>query len=179
MDYEILKSTVKFKGKVLTLRVDEVRTPSGQIVEREILSHFGAVGMVPLLENGDIIMVEQYRHAVSSTILEIPAGKLTPGEDPLSCARRELVEEIGMEAGGLTRLAEFYTTPCYSNEYLYLYLATDLRKMSGVEPEEEITGVKQIPLDEALNLILASKIQDGKTIAGICLAKLFLERQQR
>ncbi len=172
-----MKSSVKFKGKVLTLRVDEVRTPSGQIVEREVLSHFGAVGMVPLLENGEIILVEQYRHAVSSSILEIPAGKLTRGENPLSCARRELIEEIAMEAGKLIKLAEFYTTPGYSNEYFYLYLATDLKKVEGTEPEEEITGVKQILLDEALNLILASKIQDGKTIAGLCLAKFYLQRQ--
>jgi ADP-ribose pyrophosphatase len=179
VDYEVLKSTVKFKGKVLTLRVDEVRMPSGHIAEREVLSHFGAVGMVPLLESGEIVLVEQYRHAISSAILEIPAGKLTPGEDPLSCAGRELIEEIGMEAGKLLKLAEFYTTPGYSNEYFYLYLATDLRKIGGVEPEEEITGVKQIPLEEALNLIFASKIQDGKTIAGLCLAKLYLGRQQK
>lgn len=179
MDYEVLKSTVKFKGKVLALRVDEIRMPSGQIAEREVLSHFGAVGMVPLLGNGEIILVEQYRHAISDTILEIPAGKLTAGEDPLSCARRELIEEIGMEAGKLLKLAEFYTTPGYSNEYFYLYLATDLKKVAGIKPEEEIIGTKQIPLDEALNLVFASKIQDGKTIAGLCLAKLYLGRQQK
>lgn len=174
MDYKVIKSELKFKGKVLALRVDEVRMPSGRLAEREVISHLGAVGMVPLLDTGEVILVEQYRHPVSGYLLEIPAGKLTKGEDPLGCARRELKEEIGMEPGELIKLAQFYTTPGYSDEYFHLYLAKNLKENRIGQAEEEIVGIERIPLDKALKLIDEGKIEDGKTIAGLCLAKLYL-----
>lgn len=174
MEYKVTRSEVKFKGKVLTLKVDEVTTPSGRKVEREVISHFGAVGMVPLLDTGEVILVKQYRHPVSGYILEIPAGKLARGEDPAQCAQRELKEEIGMEAGELVKLAQFYTTPGYSNEYFHLFLAKNLSENKMGEVEEEIVGTERMPLDKALKLIDEGKIEDGKTIAGLCLTKLHL-----
>lgn len=181
MDYVVVKSEVKFKGKVLTLRVDEVRMPSGRVADREVISHFGAVGMVPLLDTGEVILVKQYRHPVKGYLLEIPAGKLAKNEDPLECARRELKEEIGMEAGELIKLTQFYTTPGYSNEYFHLYLAKNLkpclptgRESRMGQVEEEIVGTERMPLDKALELIDEGKIEDGKTIAGLCLTKLHL-----
>ena len=174
MDYKVVKSEVKFKGKVLTLRVDEVRMPSGRVADREVISHFGAVGMVPLLDTGEVILVKQYRHPVKGYLLEIPAGKLTKNEDPLECARRELKEEIGMEAGELIKLAQFYTTPGYSNEFFHLYLAKNLKENRMGQVEEEIVGTERMPLNKVLKLIDEGKIEDGKTIAGLCLTKLHL-----
>lgn len=175
MTYKPISSKVIFRGKVLTVKVDVLESPSGRVVEREVVEHRGAVGMVPVRDNGEVILVDQYRHAVKGDLLEIPAGKLDPGERPVDCARRELVEEIGYEASEVRELARFYTTPGYSNEYFHLFLVRGLTEAAQGEVEEEITGTVSLTFEAALKMIGEGGIEDGKTIAALCLAKTFLE----
>lgn len=175
--YKILKSETKYKGKVLHLVVDRIKFPDGREAERESILHFGAVGLVPITDKDEVILVRQYRHALKDYLLEIPAGKLSKGEDPLKCAERELQEEIGEKANKIVKLAEFFTSPGYSNEYFYLYLALDLEesKLKSEDIEEEFMEIVKIPMSEVFKKIDEGKICDGKTIAGLCLAKLYLD----
>lgn len=177
MDYKIVASESKFKGEILDVRVDQVVLPSGRKAEREVISHKGAVGLIPITEDNNLILVRQYRHPISGELIEIPAGKLDSGEKPIECARRELCEETGMISDKLTELAQFYTTPGYSNEFFYLYLAECLKTVDYHEqPEEEIIGTMTLTFDKALDMIDSQEIKDGKTIAAICLAKIYLDR---
>lgn len=174
-EYVKLGTRSVFKGHILSVSIDQVRMPSGRVVEREIVSHGGAVGIVPITGAGEIIMVSQYRHPVGGMLLEIPAGKLDPGETPEECAERELIEEICMAPGRLIKLATFFTTPGYSNEVFHLFMADQLvEKHSGLT-EEEIESVVKIPLNEAVRMITDGTIEDGKTIAAVGLAKIRLE----
>ena len=177
MDYKTVASESKFKGEILDVRVDQVVLPSGRKAEREVVSHKGAVGLIPITADNNLILVRQYRHPISGELIEIPAGKLDKGEKPVDCARRELCEETGMTSDKITELARFYTTPGYSNEFFYLYLAECLKTADLHEqPEEEIVGTMTITFDQALNMIDSEEIKDGKTIAAICLAKIHLDR---
>ena len=173
--YETLGSKKVFSGRILSLNVDEVRMPSGRVVEREFVSHGGAVGIVPVTDAMEIIMVSQYRHPVGGTLLEIPAGKLDAGETPEECAWRELVEETCMAPGRLLKLATFYTTPGYSNEVFHLFLADGLYEEHSELTEEDIEGVVKVPLEEAVRMITDGTIEDGKTIAAVGLVKIRLE----
>ncbi len=173
--YEIIGSRVVYKGSILTLRVDDVRMPSGRVAEREIVTHSGAVGIVPLTDKGEIIMVNQYRHAVSASLKEIPAGKLDPGETPEACARRELIEETGFAPGRLVHLTTFYTTPGYSNEIFHLFVADELKPESSDLTEEEIESIEYLSLAEAVSQIDSGVIEDGKTVAAIGLVKIWLD----
>src|SRR3972149_858261 len=175
--YEIVSSEVVFEGKVLSLSVDKVRFPTGEIHERETVRHKGAVGIVAVTNDYKVILVEQYRHPVEGALLEIPAGKLDPGEDPLDCVSRELAEETGSTCEKIIKLAEFYTTPGYSDELFYLYLGLGLREGEREEgrEEEQDLEVTKVPLDEALLMISSGEIRDGKTIAGLTLAERYLQ----
>ncbi len=172
--HETLERKTVFEGKVLRLYLDRVRLPDGVEAEREVVLHWGAVGMVPLDERGGVFLVRQYRHATGKDLLEIPAGKLAEKEDPLRCARRELMEEIGYDAGEFTALASFYTSPGFSDEKLHLYLARDLRPASAEADEDEFLEVVHMPLTQAMSMISRGEIEDSKTIVGISLTVLFL-----
>ncbi|MFA5867842.1 MAG: NUDIX hydrolase [Actinomycetota bacterium] len=174
-DYEVIGSKSVFNGEVLKVRVDEVRMPSGKIVEREVITHGGAVGIIPVTDDNKIILVEQYRHAVDKMLLEIPAGKLDPGETPEDCARRELIEETGQAPGRLIPISSFFTSPGYSNEIFHLYAAEDLSVEVADEPEEEIVGTVDVTVAEAIKMIDDGRIEDGKTIAAIGMIKIYLE----
>jgi ADP-ribose pyrophosphatase len=169
-DYETLSTRQVFDGYVVRLYVDEVRQPDGKVVEREVVRHWGAVGIVALDGAGNIYMVKQYRHAPGEVLHEIPAGKLLPGEDPLACAQRELKEEVGAKAARWTFLCRFYTSPGFSDEVLHLYLAEDLTEGESCPEEDEFLEVYRVGLDEALRMIDAGVIRDSKTIVGITLA---------
>lgn len=172
--YEVVSSETKFEGKIITTKLDLVRMPDGSIHERELVEHQGAVGMVPLTKDGEVILVKQYRHPTQQELLEIPAGKLRKDEDPHACASRELIEETGF-SGKLSKVAEFYTSPGYSNEYFHLFVATDLKETGHKPSDEEITELVRIPLSAALEMIGRGEIRDGKSIAGLCLAERYLE----
>lgn len=173
--HELLHRRTVFEGKVVRLYVDRVRLPDGREAEREVVLHWGAVGMVPLDAEGRVILVRQYRHAPGEKLLEIPAGKLYPGEEPLQCAQRELLEEVGCRAGRWVKLASFYTSPGFSDEMLHLYLALELQEGEASPEEDEFLEVVRISLDRALMLVKEGEIKDSKTVAGLALAALYGE----
>jgi len=170
-DYQVVDSRKVFQGKIFTIFVDDVRMPGGKVVEREILAHAGAVGIVPVTADNKVILVEQYRHATKGRIWEIPAGKLDSEEDPLDCAIRELEEETGAKTDKMEKIAEFYNAPGYSNERFHLYLA----RVTAIGPakpdgdEEEDMRVRQVPLAEALSAVDTGEINDAKSIIGLLM----------
>lgn len=173
-DHEVLASEQVFDGKVVKLFLDDVRLPDGRTARWERVSHPGAVGMVPLTAEGEVLMVRQYRHAVRGVLLEIPAGKLDRDEPPEDCARRELAEEVGMRAGELTKLAEFYNSPGFSDEYFHLYLARDLTPEHGEAEPDEFLEVERFRLDELLAMVASGELVDAKSILGVTLTHLLL-----
>jgi len=173
-DHRLLERKAIFEGKVVRLYLDRVLLPDGQEAEREVVSHWGAVGMVPVTAEGEVILVRQYRHATGEDLLEIPAGKLLPGEDPLHCARRELEEETGRRAERWHRLASFYTSPGFSDEILHLFLATELREGVFQPDEGEFLEIVTMPLEVALSLVAGGEVKDSKTVAGLALAYMHL-----
>lgn len=172
MDYreKTLESHRIFEGKIIKVRLDKVQLSDGRESEREIVEHVGAVAIVPVDGNNRVYLVSQYRKPLEKMLLEIPAGKLEPGEDPLECARRELVEEIGYYPGQMRQIAFYYSSPGFSDEAIYLYLATELEPRESPGEEGEFLDLHSMPLDEALDKIMAQEIDDGKTIAGLLLA---------
>jgi len=173
-----LRSETLYNGTVFNLVVDEVEYPSGNRSVREVAEHPGGAVVVPLLDDGSVLLVNQFRYPVKKNLFELPAGKLAAGEDPKVCAARELEEETGYTAGTLTKLTAIYTTPGFCTEQLHLYVATDLKKLptgQRLEEGEMDLTVKAIPIDEVIQMIEDQVIVDGKTICGIFM----VERQIR
>ncbi len=174
-----ISSKLVFSGRVIRLRVDEVALePDGRKSSREVVDHPGAVAVVPVLPDGRVVLVRQYRYAAGEELTEIPAGTLYPGEDPEACARRELAEETGRKAAGLEGLGSFYTSPGFSGELIHIYLAR-LADDSGGEPhpdEDERLEAFAVPLDEALSLADGGCLRDAKTAVGLLLAARRLGR---
>ena len=168
-----------FKGEIVELYVDKVKLPNNKIVTREKVAHPGAVGIVPISKEGKIMLVKQFRYPLGSTLLEIPAGKLGKGEDPRDCAARELKEEIGAEGGRLIHLVEFYTSPGFCNEILYLYLAINFEKRGNNLDSDEFLQIVELKMIDALSFIKNGKIKDAKTIIGILLARDYLKRDAK
>ena len=162
-----LSSTVKYKGKVLSLREDEVELPDKSKSMREVVEHNGAVGVAAITENKEIILVKQFRSGIKRVTLELPAGKLEIGEEPLECGKRELTEETGYKAKKYKKLTSFATSPAILEEIIHLYLAKDLTK-GEVNPDAgEFVETVVLPLDKAKEMVLSGEIEDGKTIIGI------------
>ena len=181
-EYELVKHSKIYEGKVFNVVVDDIRYPSGNHSIREIVEHPGGAVIVPVLPSGKILLVEQFRYPVGSRLLELPAGKLDPNEDPQTCARRELVEETGYEANKLLELSTIYTTPGYSNERLWIFLAEDVTPHSGgrrPEEGEQTMTLHPVSLAEAAEMIVRKEIIDGKTVTGIFLATEHLRRKNR
>jgi len=156
-----------YDGRILNFRVDEVSIENGKVASREIVEHRGAAAIVPILEGGNVILVRQYRYAVSSELLEIPAGTLEPGEEPTDCAKRELEEETGYTCHSIAKVLECFVAPGYSTEKIHIYLAKGLTKtQTRLEEDEKIT-IDTVPFETALAKIRSGEIQDAKTIAGL------------
>ena len=172
MSFEtVLASERVYEGRILNLRVDEIRTPAGVEALREIVENGGAVAVVALDEQQRVVLVRQYRHAVRGLVIEVPAGKLDGDEDPLEGAARELREETGFRAGRYERLGSFYPAPAWSTELVYLYLATHLTP-GPMQPEaDEALELLRVPLAEAIAMIHSGAIIDGKSIAALLLAQ--------
>lgn len=167
----VLSSERPFQGKLLTLRVDRVALPSGYETAREVVEHPGAVGIVPLLPDGRVVLVRQYRHAVGAALLEIPAGTLDQaGESPAAAAARELTEETGYRAAALTPLASFFTAPGFCTEQLTVFLATGLTHGEQQEMDDEDITIETVVLDDVPALIARGELRDAKTIAGLLAA---------
>ncbi len=175
-----LHSEPAFSGKLLKLRIDTVELPNGRQASREIVEHPGATAIVPLDEDGNVLLVRQWRHPIGQVTLEIPAGTLDPKETVEHCARRELVEETGYFPGRLEKLGSIYPSPGYSNEQIVLFLASKLQHQ-GQQPHpqadpswapdpDESLQTAAIPLREAVQRCTAGAISDAKSVAGILLA---------
>ena len=169
-----LRSERRYSGRVFNLVVDEVEYASGNRGVREIAEHQGGAVVIPLLDDGSVLLVNQFRYPLKKNIYELPAGKLDPGEDPKACAARELEEETGYTAGTLRKLTAIYTTPGFCTEQLHLFVATDLKKLptgQRLEEGEADLTVKAFSLKEVIEMIEDQIIVDGKTICGILLAE--------
>lgn len=165
-----ISSRLLHEGRHFSFLRDEVELPNGLKTYRDIVRHPGAVAIVPVLPDGRIVLVRQYRYAAGKPLLEIPAGTLEEGENPLECARRELIEETGYEASELTAILSCYMAPGYSDEVIHFYEARGLREV-GMSPEEdESIEVEVSELGEIIRMIEENIIEDAKTIIGIrCL----------
>ncbi len=155
----------------MTLRIDTIRLSNGESYTKEIVEHRGAVAIVPFLDAATVLMVRQYRIAVGKQLLEIPAGTLERGEDLDACAARELEEEIGYQAGTLTRLFSQYLAPGYSDEVLHAYRATNLVETAQANEIDEQIEVVAVPTADVQSMILDGRICDAKSIAAllVCL----------
>jgi ADP-ribose pyrophosphatase len=167
VEEKTISSRYIFKGRAFNVRVDTVTNATGQETTREIVEHNECVTVVPVDSNGDILMVRQFRKAIEKDLLEIPAGGIDPGEDPPTAVKRELQEEIGYLPGKIVRLGGFYSTPGFCNEYLYLYLATDLKPSRLYA--EDTPGIETVKIKprQILKLIRSGEICDSKSIAGL------------
>ena len=166
-----------YAGRVVTLNVETVTLPNGVTVDLEIIHHPGAAAVVPMKDQETVVLIRQYRHAAGGFILEIPAGKLNPGEDPRDCAARELEEEIGYRAGAFELLTSVLTTPGFTDEVIHIYRGTGLIKGRQNLGHDEVLEVIEMPLAEAIRAIHKGTIRDGKTIVGLQTAFL-LQRSQ-
>lgn len=162
-------------GRVFSLVQEEITLPNGFTTTLEVIRHPGAAAMVALLEGKEVLLIRQYRHAVGSYIWEIPAGTLSPGEEPLECARRELLEETGYQASEFQLLGETLPVPGYSDERVHIFLARGLTHHTQHLEQDEVLEVHPIPLEQALEMVRKSQIQDAKTIVGLALASMSLE----
>ena len=172
----ILASEKIYEGHLIDLRVDQVRTSIGLEAVREVIEHPGAVGIVALDDQHRVVLVKQYRHAVRAMTIEIPAGTLNVGEEPLGAAQRELQEEIGCRAAQLERMAGIYTAPSFSTEHIHLYLATGLIPDRLAMDADEAIEVLRISLPEAIDLIKSGTITDSKTVGALLLAQVWLNK---
>jgi ADP-ribose pyrophosphatase len=169
LEEKTLHSEEIYSGKIITLELHEVELPNGKQSKREIVKHPGAVAIIALTEDNKMVMVEQYRKALERTIVEIPAGKLEKGEEPASCARRELEEETGYVCESLELISSFYTSPGFSDEIIHVFLATGLTKKENAAAmdEDEFVNLEELTLKEALQYVKEQKIYDAKTIYAV------------
>ena len=168
--FEVLSSQQVFSGRAFNLRVDQVSIDGGPALPWEIIEHTGGVAMVPLDDAGNVLMVRQYRHAVATELLELPAGTVKKGEDPAATADRELQEEVGMRAASLELIGEFFLAPGYSSELMRVYLATGLTSATLPQDADEVIRVERVPFAEAVRMAIKGQIRDAKSVAGLLLA---------
>lgn len=156
-----------YTGKVVTLNIDTVTLPNGATIDLETIRHPGAAAVVPVKDDGTVVLIRQFRHAAGGFIYEIPAGKLQPGEDPLHCALRELEEEVGYRAASFELLSSIFTAPGFADEVIHVYKATGLTRGRQQLDPDEVLDIIEMPLTEAVNKIEDGTIRDAKTIVGL------------
>lgn len=175
MPFELLKSETLLKGRAFAIRRDWLKTPDGRETKYDIIEHGGSVVIIPLDADGNLLFVRQYRHAAGCDLLELPAGTLDEGEEPLVCAAREIREETGFAAGKLERIGEFYLAPGYSTEFMVVFIATELTYDPLKADEDEFLSVEKIPLAEAIKMAERGEMPDAKSLAALLLANKYLK----
>lgn len=171
------KENVIFEGRIITLKSDDVILPDGKEANREYVTHKGGVCVLPLDKDENIIFVRQFRYPYGKVLLEIPAGKrdsLT--EEPIMCGMRELKEETGAVCKELVPLGQFYPTPGYTNEVIYMFLAKDLEFGEASPDDDEFLLVERISLEKAKDMVMSGEIKDGKTQVAILKTYYLLKK---
>ncbi len=169
-EIEIVERRGVFKGRVVDLSVEKVRLPNGNVCELELIRHPGAAAVVPVDGEGNVLLVRQYRHATGGYVLEVPAGKLDPGEAPDVCALREVEEETGHRPSELAPLGWIFTTPGFTDEKIWLYLATGLSPTRQDLQHDEVLTVERMPLAEAVSRAESGDIVDAKSVCALLRA---------
>ncbi|HEY6412914.1 MAG TPA: NUDIX hydrolase [Edaphobacter sp.] len=171
---KLISSKLSYKGKVFSIYTDKVLEPSGNTNIRDVIRHNGSVVILAVDESKnpndpDIIFERQYRHAAGQFLIELPAGRVEPGESTLTAAKREMIEETGYRAKRWTLLTKYFASPGFLGEWMQIYLARDIREGVSQPEVDENIEVFRLPLSEALALVAANKIHDGKTLIGLML----------
>lgn len=176
MKAKLLNREFLHRGRVFDLSHDVVELPSGLEIKIDVVHHNGGAAVLPRFDNGDVLLIRQYRHPADQVLIEIPAGRLEPGEDPELAARRELEEETGWKAGTIQFVTKFYALPGYSREVLYCYVAADLTpSRQNLDHDEEIDTLR-VPLSEAVKMVERGEIQDAKTMMTLLFVARELEK---
>jgi ADP-ribose pyrophosphatase len=178
MKHEILNRKTIYQGRIFDVQILDTRLPDGKQVQYDVVTHAGAVALVPVDQDGNIWFVSQYRVAVNKSMIELPAGILEPGEDPQDTAARELREEIGQGCRTIEKLGEVYLTPGYSNELIHIYLASDLSPEKLDQDDDEFIDIVAVPIEQAYQMARSGEIVDGKTLAALLMAQPYLARFQ-
>ena len=165
----VLETRRVYDGRVLALDVDQVEEPGGVRAAREVVRQRGSVACLPVHDDGRVVLVRQYRHAVSAYVWELPAGRLDPPESPEAGARRELEEEVGLRAGRLEKLLEFWTTPGFCDEAMHLYRATELQSVPARPEADERIEILTTSFAEARRMIERGDVREGKTLVALLL----------
>ncbi len=167
----LIESKRIYDGRIISLRKDTLAMPDKTVVAREVVEHNGGVVIACQPEPGQVVLIKQYRYPLDKVLIELPAGRIEPGEDPFVCAKRELTEETGYKASSWQEVSRFYSTPGFCNEVLYLYKATDVTLENKCLDIDEETEVLLLPLEEAWSRCCKGEIADAKTIAGLALLR--------
>jgi ADP-ribose pyrophosphatase len=167
--FTTLHTEIGYQGRAFNVRKDTLRMPDGRESVYDIIDHPGAVTIIPVDDNGNILFVRQFRPATGEILLELPAGTLEKGEDPKDCAAREIQEETGFAARTFKSLGAVWLAPGYSTEYLHFFFAKDLYVSPLKGDEDEFISVEAIPYNRALEMAYSGEIKDGKSLAGLLL----------
>jgi ADP-ribose pyrophosphatase len=165
-----IKEERKYTGNIINVERLTVELPNGKVATRDVVRHPGASVVVPITDDGMLLMVTQFRKPNDMISLEIPAGKLDDGEEPEICAKRELCEETGFIAGNITKAFEIHSTPGFSDEVLHIYVATNLEEAEACPDEDEFITCSKHSIADLLDMVYRGEITDAKTIIGIFLA---------
>jgi ADP-ribose pyrophosphatase len=171
LEEKTIKSDKIYTGKIVSLRVDTVEIPEKGYSKREIIEHGGAVGIVAITDDNKIVLVKQFRKPIEDALVEIPAGKLEIGENPKECAIRELQEETGYTAENIKLIHKFYSSAGFSNEKIFIYLATGLTPGETMLESDEFLDVMEVDVKEAFEMVIKNEIEDAKSTIGILMTK--------
>ncbi|WP_263381591.1 NUDIX hydrolase [Granulicella arctica] len=171
---KLVSSKLAYKGKVFNVYTDTVIEPGGNKNVRDVIRHNGSVVILAVDDSKnpkdpDVILERQYRHAAGQFLIELPAGRIEPGEKPLAAAKREMIEETGFRAKRWTLLTKYFASPGFLGEWMQIYLARDIREGTATPEPDEHIEIHRIPLSEAMRLVASNQIHDGKTIIGLSL----------
>lgn len=171
-----INSKEVYKGRLLHVFYDEVTLPDESVSSREWIKHPGACAIVPIFENGDVMLIDQYRYPAKKQFIEVPAGKIDSGEHPDKTAERELIEETGLSAKKIERIGHLYPAIGYADEIIHIYVATGLSESEENTDDDEFVAKRRVPFSEAIDMVHSGEIDDAKTITCLLRAERFLKK---